>query len=106
MGEGRTAVVWLLVAFTSGAMFACLMSMSTNDRVERLRDAGAEVGTARVVGKPLRIRTELDDEDRAKGYAARLALAVDGGPERLLVKGAYTYDKPRAGTRVEVLWAR
>ncbi|MGH1551753.1 hypothetical protein ACRAWF_05015 [Streptomyces sp. L7] len=28
------------------------------------------------------------------------------GPERLVVKGAYTYDKPRAGAEVEVPWLR
>ncbi|MFF4398181.1 hypothetical protein [Streptomyces sp. NPDC001480] len=104
--KGRTAAVWLLVAFASGAFFACLMTMSTNDRVEKLRDAGAEVGTARVVGKPLATRAERDDEDQIKGYASRLVVTVSDGPRRLTVKGAYTYDKPRAGTRLDILWAR
>ncbi|WP_225832289.1 hypothetical protein [Streptomyces sp. NK08204] len=103
--KGRTAVVWLLVAVASGAMFACLMSMPSDGRIEKLRDAGAGVSTARVVGKPLRTRAELDDEDQVQGYASRLVLAVDGGPGHLLVKGAYTYDEPRDGTRVQVLWS-
>ncbi|MEU6667102.1 hypothetical protein [Streptomyces sp. NPDC046727] len=102
--KGRTALVWLLVAFAAGAMFACLMSMGSG-RIDELRDAGAEVATARVVGDPLRVRAERDDEDQVKGYASRLVVAVDGGAGRLTVKGAYTYDKPREGTRVRVLWA-
>ncbi|MFI2761149.1 hypothetical protein ACH5A3_20120 [Streptomyces echinatus] len=104
--KGRTVAVWLLVGLAAGAMFGCLMSMQSNDRIERLRDAGAEVGPARVVGEPLRVRPERDDEDRVKGYASRLTLAVAGGRARVLVKGAYTYDRPRAGTPVQVLWSR
>ncbi|MEV6501385.1 hypothetical protein [Streptomyces prunicolor] len=101
----RTCAVWLLVGFASGALFVGLMATgSRNDRVDSLRDAGARVSTATVVERPGAVREDLS-EDVVRGYSARLVVAVPGGPERLAVKGAYTYDKPSAGTEVEVLWA-
>jgi len=103
--RARTCAVWLLVGFASGALFVGLMATgSRNDRVDSLRDAGARVSTATVVERPGAVREDLS-EDVVRGYSARLVVAVPGGPERLAVKGAYTHDKPRAGTEVEVLWA-
>ncbi|XUL89171.1 hypothetical protein ACQ86D_23115 [Streptomyces galilaeus] len=101
----RTSAVWLLVGFASGALFVGLLGAgSGDDRVDALRDAGARVSTATVVERPGGLREDLS-EDVVRGYSARLVVAVPGGPERLVVKGAYTYDKPRAGAEVEVLWA-
>ncbi|WP_406458123.1 hypothetical protein OH768_28050 [Streptomyces sp. NBC_01622] len=101
----RTCAVWLLVGLASGALFVGLLGAgSGDDRVDALRDAGARVSTATVVERPGGVREDLS-EDVVRGYSARLVVAVPGGPERLVVKGAYTYDKPRGGAEVEVLWA-
>ena len=101
----RSCAVWLLVSFASGALFVGLLGTgSGDDRVDALRDAGARVSTATVVERPGGVREDLS-EDVVRGYSARLVVAVPGGPERLVVKGAYTYDKPRGGAEVEVLWA-
>lgn len=101
----RTCAVWLLVGLASGALFVGLLGTgSGDDRVDALRDAGARVSTATVVERPGGVREDLS-EDVVRGYSARLVVAVPGGPERLVVKGAYTYDEPRAGAEVAVLWA-
>ena len=101
----RSCAVWLLVGFASAALFVGLLAAgSRDDRVDALRDAGARVSSATVVERPGGVREDLS-EDVVRGYSARLVVAVSGGPERLAVKGAYTFDKPRAGTEVEVLWA-
>jgi hypothetical protein len=76
----RTGAVWALVAFASGSFFVALL---TSDNAE-----------------------ELTDEHAVKGYVSRLVVSVPAGPGRLPVHGAYTYDRPRAGTEVHVLWAR
>ncbi|WP_217242856.1 hypothetical protein [Streptomyces sp. AC555_RSS877] len=103
----RTAAVWMLVAFSSGAFFVALLTGSeAGGRAETLRDAGAEVSAATVVEKPTAVRTDVDDEDVVQGYSSRLVVSVAGGPERLTVKGAYTSEKPRKGSEVDVLWAR
>ncbi|KOU62184.1 hypothetical protein ADK57_25300 [Streptomyces sp. MMG1533] len=103
----RTAAVWLLVAFSSGAFFVALLTGSdAGGRAETLRDAGAEVSAATVVEEPAAVRADVDDEDVVQGYSSRLVVSVAGGPERLTVKGAYTSEKPREGTEVDVLWAR
>ncbi|MFE2419812.1 hypothetical protein [Streptomyces hokutonensis] len=101
----RTCAVWLLVGLASSALFVGLLgSGSGDDRVDALRDAGARVSTATVVERPGGVREDLS-EDVVRGYSARPVVAVPGGPERLVVKGAHTYDKPRAGAEVAVLWA-
>lgn len=101
----RTFLLWLLVAFSSGALFVALLTSSdSGDKLDSLRDAGAEVSTATVVERQS-VREELSD-GAVKGYVSRLVVAVPGGVERLTVRGAYTEDKPREGTEVEVLWAR
>ncbi|MFE9775298.1 hypothetical protein ACFYOV_27210 [Streptomyces sp. NPDC005931] len=82
-----------------------LASSNTGERLDDLRTAGARVGTATVVGEPRAVREELTDEGAVKGYASRLVVAVPGGPERLVVRGAHTYERPRPGTEVDVLWA-
>ncbi|WP_329338686.1 hypothetical protein OG252_24475 [Streptomyces sp. NBC_01352] len=103
----RTAAVWLLVAFSSGALFVALLTGSeAGGKAETLRDAGAEVSAATVVEKPAAVRADVDDEDVVQGYSSRLVVSVVGGPERLIVKDAYTSEKPREGTEVDVLWAR
>jgi hypothetical protein len=103
----RTGAVWLLVAFAAGAFFAALMTTPDwSERVEKMRAAGAEVGTATVVEQPRSVRKDVDDEDVVQVYGSRLVVAVAGGPERLTVRGAYTNDKPRTGSEVDVLWAR
>ncbi|MDV9173881.1 hypothetical protein R6V09_27715 [Streptomyces sp. W16] len=103
--RGRSCAVWLLVGFASAALFVGLLAAgSRDDRVDALRDAGARVSSATVVERPGGVREDLS-EDVVRGYSARLVVAVSGGSERLAVKGAYTFDKPRAGTEVEVLWA-
>lgn len=103
----RTAGVWVLVCFASGAFFASVLSSpDSGGRAERLRDAGGQVGTATIAQEPAGVRADVDDDDVVQGYASRLVVAVPGGPERLAVKGAYTYEKPREGSEVEVLWAR
>ncbi|WP_330306043.1 MULTISPECIES: hypothetical protein [unclassified Streptomyces] len=102
----RTGAVWLLVAFVSGALFVGVMGDSSgNDRIDALREAGAEVSAATVVEPPRAVREDLSD-DVVRGYMSRLVVSVSGGPERLTVKGAYTDAKPRVGTEVEVLWSR
>ncbi|GAA3774766.1 hypothetical protein ACFS5L_28670 [Streptomyces phyllanthi] len=108
----RTGAVWLLVAFASGSFFVALLtSPNSGEKLDSLRDAGAEVGTATVMER-LSVRKELDDEGAVQGYVSRMVVSVadgaDGadGVERLTVRGAYTYKKPREGTRVDVLWAR
>ncbi|MFD3499813.1 hypothetical protein [Streptomyces sp. NPDC058678] len=103
----RTVAVWLLVAFSSGAFFVALLTGSeAGGRAETLRDAGAEVSAATVVDRPTAVRADVDDEDVVQGYSSRLVVSVAGGPERLTVMGAYTSEKPRKGTEVDVLWAR
>ncbi len=103
----RTAAVWMLVAFSSGAFFVALLTGSeAGGKAEALRDAGAEVSAATVVEKPAAVRADVDDEDVVQGYSSRLVVSVAGGPERLTVKGAYTSEKPRKGSEVDVLWAR
>ncbi|MFF0161651.1 hypothetical protein ACFYRY_29530 [Streptomyces sp. NPDC005263] len=103
----RTGAVWLLVAFASGAFFVgILTSPDWDDRVEGLRDAGAEVSVATVMRAPEAVRADVDDEDAVQGYSSRLVVSVPGGPARLTVKGAYTEEKPREGAEVDVLWAR
>ncbi|MBB4711471.1 hypothetical protein BJ965_001353 [Streptomyces luteogriseus] len=103
----RTGAVWALVAFASGAFFVALLtSANAGEKLDDLRTAGAEASTATVVGGPQAIREELTDEHAVKGYVSRLVVSVPGGPGRLPVRGAYTYDRPRAGTEVDVLWAR
>ncbi|MER6134295.1 hypothetical protein [Streptomyces sp. NPDC001815] len=102
----RTAAVWLLVAFCAGVFSAATMtSPDGEERIDALRDAGAEVSTATVVAQPGQVRKELNDGD-LEGYTSRLVVAVPGGPGRLAVPGAFTYDKPVEGTAVDVLWAR
>jgi hypothetical protein len=103
----RTGAVWALVAFASGSFFVALLtSANAGEKLDGLRTAGAEVSTATVVGGPESVREELTDEHAVKGYVSRLVVSVPGGPGRLPVHGAYTYDRPRAGTEVHVLWAR
>ncbi|MEU6373507.1 hypothetical protein [Streptomyces sp. NPDC046909] len=105
--KGRTGLLWLLVAFVSGAMFVALLTSSNSgEKLDSLREAGAEVSTATVVERGS-VREELSD-DVVKGYASRLVVSVPvpGGAERLTVRGAYTYEKPGKGTEVDVLWAR
>ncbi|MEU9337108.1 hypothetical protein AB0D49_28740 [Streptomyces sp. NPDC048290] len=102
----RTGAVWVLVAFSSAVFAAALLtSSSVGEKLDALRDAGAEVSTATVL--ELRsTREELNDDAVVKGYASRLLVSVPGGAERLTVRGAYTYEKPGKGTEVDVLWAR
>ncbi|MEU5340359.1 MULTISPECIES: hypothetical protein [unclassified Streptomyces] len=102
----RTAAVWLLVAFSAGAFFAAMMtSPDWGERADALRDAGAEVSTATVVARPGDVREEFSDGD-LEGYTSHLVVSVPGGPERLAVPDAFTYDKPVEGAEVDVLWAR
>lgn len=104
--RARTLAVWALVAFASGSfLVALLASSNSGEKLDALRKAGAVAGTATVVGEPHAVREELTDEGAVKGYASRLVVAVPGGPERLTVRGAYTYERPRGGTEVDVLWA-
>jgi hypothetical protein len=101
----RTAAVWLLVAFSAGAFLAAMMtSPDWGERVDALRDAGAEVSTATVVAGPADVREEFSDGD-LEGYTSHLVVFVPGGPQRLAVPDAYTYDKPVEGAEVDVLWA-
>ncbi|WP_037683763.1 hypothetical protein [Streptomyces griseus] len=101
----RTGALWVVVAF-SAAVFAVALLSSSNagEKLDGLRDAGAEVSTATVVERQS-TRQELSD-GVVKGYASRLVVSVPGGAERLTVRGAYTYEKPGEGTEVDVLWAR
>lgn len=64
----RTAGVWVLVCFASGAFIGSLMSMpAAGARAERLRDAGGEVSTATVVQEPGAVTADVDDEDVVRG---------------------------------------
>ncbi|MEU2281702.1 hypothetical protein ABZ614_07030 [Streptomyces sp. NPDC013178] len=101
----RTGALWIVVAF-SAAVFAVALLSSSNagEKLDVLRDAGAEVSTATVVERQSS-RQELSD-GVVKGYVSRLVVSVPGGAERLTVRGAYTYKKPGEGTEVDVLWAR
>ncbi|MDT0462876.1 hypothetical protein [Streptomyces gibsoniae] len=101
----RTGTLWVLVAFSS-AVFAATLLTSSNagEKLDALRDAGAEVSTATVLERQS-TRQELSD-GVVKGYASRIVVSVPGGAERLTVRGAYTYEKPGKGTEVDVLWAR
>ncbi|MFC8197283.1 hypothetical protein ACFUTV_18030 [Streptomyces sp. NPDC057298] len=101
----RTGALWVLVAFSS-AVFAVALLTSSNagDKLDALRDAGAEVSTAAVVERQS-TRQELGD-GVVKGYVSRLVVSVPGGAERLIVRGAFTYDKPGKGSEVDVPWAR
>ncbi|MEV5844034.1 hypothetical protein AB0M32_18925 [Streptomyces sp. NPDC051985] len=101
----RTGTLWVLVAFSS-AVFAATLLTSSNagEKLDALRDAGAEVSTATVLERQS-ARQELSD-GVVKGYASRIVVSVPGGAERLTVHGAYTYEKPGKGTEVDVLWAR
>ncbi|WP_128433804.1 hypothetical protein [Streptomyces cyaneus] len=102
----RTGALWVLVAF-SAAVFAVALLTSSNagEKLDALRDAGAEVSTATVVERQS-TRKELNDEGGVKGYASRLVVSVPGGAERLTVRGAFTYEQPGKGTELDVLWAR
>ncbi|CAL9652594.1 hypothetical protein SUDANB108_06690 [Streptomyces sp. enrichment culture] len=103
----RTGAVWALVAFASGTFFVALLtSANAGEKLDGLRTAGAEVSTATVVAGPEAVREELTSRHVVKGYVSRFVVSVPGGPGRLPVRGAYTYDRPRAGTEVDVLWAR
>ncbi|MET7733871.1 hypothetical protein ABZT02_21245 [Streptomyces sp. NPDC005402] len=103
--RARSGALWLLVTFACGALFVGLMTAGTGDeQVAELRDAGAEVSTARVVEPPRAVREDLG-EDVVRGYMSRLVVAVPDGPARLATR-AYTHDEPRVGAEVEVLWAR
>ncbi|WP_086561979.1 hypothetical protein [Streptomyces africanus] len=103
--KSRTGVLWALVTFSS-AVFAVALLTSSNagDKLDALRDAGAEVSTAAVVERQSS-RQELSD-GVVKGYVSRLVVSVPGGTERLTVRGAFTHEKPGEGTEVDVLWAR
>ncbi|MDO0913182.1 hypothetical protein QQM39_20695 [Streptomyces sp. DT2A-34] len=102
----RTGAVWLLVTFSSAVFFVALLtSANAGEKLDALRDAGAEVSSARVMERQS-TREESDGEGGVKGYASRLVVSVPGGAERLTVRGAYTYEKPRQGTEIDVLWAR
>ncbi|KUL20614.1 hypothetical protein [Streptomyces regalis] len=102
----RTGAVWLLVSFSSAAFFVALLtSPDAGEKLDALREAGAEISTATVVERQS-TRGESDEEGGVKGYVSRLVISVPGGAERLVVRGAYTYDKPGKGTQVDVLWAR
>ncbi|MFE7358231.1 hypothetical protein ACFU8Q_35245 [Streptomyces sp. NPDC057543] len=103
--KARTGAVWFLVAFSTGALFAATMVVgSGGGKREALRDAGAEVSVATVVQRPRAVEKDMS-EDVVRGYYSRLVVSVPGGPERLDVKGAYTFDRPRSGSTVDVLWA-
>ncbi|MEU6354451.1 hypothetical protein ABZ896_34850 [Streptomyces sp. NPDC047072] len=102
--RARAGALWLLLTFACGALFVGLMTAGMgNERVAELRDAGARVSTATVVESPRAVREDLS-EDVVRGYTSRLVVAVPDGPERLATR-AYTHDRPRTGTEVEVLWA-
>ncbi|MDX3644060.1 hypothetical protein [Streptomyces sp. MB09-02B] len=101
----RTAAIWLLVAFSAGVFFAAMMtSPDWEERVDALRDAGAEVSTATVVARQGQVREVISDGD-LEGYTSDLVVSVPGGPERLAVPDAFTYDKPVEGAEADVLWA-
>ncbi|MDX3644059.1 hypothetical protein [Streptomyces sp. MB09-02B] len=101
----RTGALWVIVAFSSAVFAAALLTSSNaGEKLDALRDAGAEVNTATVVERQS-TRQELS-EGVVKGYVSRLVVSVTGGAERLTVSGAYTYEKPGKGTEVDVLWAR
>lgn len=101
----RTGALWAVVAFSSAVFaVAILTSANAGEKLDALRDAGAEVSTATVVERHS-TRQELSD-GVVKGYASRLVVSVPGGAERLTVRGAYTQEKPGKGTEVDVLWAR
>lgn len=98
----RQSLVWLLVVLAVVALNV-LGRAHTSAHIRSLVQAGAAHATATVV-KAENVRARLDDEDAVTGYHATLVLTVPGDG-RIRVKGAYTYEKPTPGSRVDVLWA-
>ncbi|MFF3210948.1 hypothetical protein ACFYYB_09810 [Streptomyces sp. NPDC002886] len=112
----REAAVWLLTALMSAALLVALFQQHHREAEPELRRAGAEVATAVVAGEPTGVHAHTS-EGRVLGWTARLELTVPGagagagagaragaGAQRVRAS-AYTYREPKAGDRVQLLWA-
>jgi hypothetical protein len=101
----RSGALWLLVGFATATSFAAWVAApDVGGNLDSLRRAGAEVYTGIVVERP-RTRVERDKQGEVEWYVSRLVLSVEDGERRVVVRGAYTHDKPYEETRVEVMWA-
>ncbi|MFI8520985.1 hypothetical protein ACIGEZ_24655 [Streptomyces sp. NPDC085481] len=98
----RQALVWLLVVVSVVAL-AGLGRSHTSQYVRSLVQAGAGYSAA-TVAEVADVRQMRNDEDEVTGYHATLFLTLPDGSQ-VRSQGAYTKDKPKPGSRVEVLWA-
>ncbi|MFD8011711.1 hypothetical protein [Streptomyces sp. NPDC058955] len=98
----RQSLVWLLVVFAVTAL-SVLGRAHASQHVRSLVQAGAAHATATVV-KAENVGERRDDEDAITGYYATLVLALPED-ERVRVEGAFTDERPKPGSRVDVLWA-
>ncbi|WP_407839290.1 hypothetical protein ACE1OC_27695 [Streptomyces sp. DSM 116496] len=99
----REAAVWLLIALASAALLVASFQQHHREAEPELRRAGAAVATAVVARAPSGVHPHTS-EGRVQGWTSRLELTVPGSAETVRAS-AYTYEEPKAGDRVLLLYA-
>ncbi|MEK2492055.1 hypothetical protein WN990_21105 [Kitasatospora purpeofusca] len=98
----RVAAVLLLLPFAA-ALPCALNEMDGGEDARAIKNAGAVVATATVVGVTNAEAVE-DSDGVLHHYDSDLELALPDG-SRITAWGADTYEEPRTDDRVQVLWA-
>ncbi|SDS82902.1 hypothetical protein SAMN05216371_0700 [Streptomyces sp. TLI_053] len=98
----RVAAVLLLLPFAA-ALPAALSAMDGGEDVRAIKNAGAVLSTATVVGVTDAEAVE-DSDGVVTHYDSDLELALPDG-SRITARGADTAEEPRTDDRVQVLWA-
>ncbi|MFE4259731.1 hypothetical protein [Streptomyces sp. NPDC056883] len=101
--RAREAAVWLLIAPASAALLVASFQQHHREAEPELRRAGAAVVTAVVARAPSGVHAHTS-EGRVLGWTSRLELAVPEGAEPVGAS-AYTYEEPKEGDRVLLLYA-
>ncbi|MCM1976079.1 hypothetical protein [Streptomyces sp. G1] len=101
--RAREAAVWLLIALASAALLVAPFQQHHREAEPELRRAGAPVATAVVARAPSGVHAHTS-EGQVLGSTSRLELTVPGGAEPVRAS-AYTYEEPKAGDRVLLLYA-
>ncbi|MER5488082.1 hypothetical protein ABT024_33380 [Streptomyces sp. NPDC002812] len=101
--RAREAAVWLLIALASAALLVAPFQQHHREAEPELRRAGAAVATAVVARAPSGVHAHTS-EGQVLGWTSRLELTVPGGAEPVRAS-AYTYEEPKAGDRVLLLYA-